>query len=133
MLKFHRSRSSGLPYWCLFKTNKSNLLHSHSICLEWIEETSLFQIQPVHLWTASEDKNASIGDTSGQRERNNSDLHTLSPGTHKVEVAGGVVVGNVSSKLGNAGLVVVSVLGVELHVAVAEQKYQLHSKEEVSG
>lgn len=60
-------------------------------------------------------------------------LHILSPGTHKVEVTGGVVVGNVSSKLWYAGLVVVSVLGVELHVAVAQQKHQLRSEEETGG
>lgn len=40
------------------------------------------------------------------------------------------MVGHVSSKFRNAGLVVVSVLRVELHVAVAEQKHQLHSKAE---
>lgn len=62
-----------------------------------------------------------------------SDLHSLSPGTHKVEVTGGVVVGNVSSKLRNAGLVVASVLGVELHVAVAQQKHQLRSEGETDG
>lgn len=71
--------------------------------------------------------------TSGQGDRDDSNLRTLSPGTYKVEVAGGVVVGNVSSKLRNAGLVVVSVLGVELNIAVAEQKHQLHNKEEADG
>lgn len=63
----------------------------------------------------------------------NSDLHSFSPGTHKVEVTGGVVVGNVPSKLRNAGLVVAPVLGVELHVAVAQQKHQLRSEGETDG
>lgn len=78
-------------------------------------------------------KNIHTSDTSGQHDRDISNLHILSPGTHKVEVTGGVVVGNVPSKLRNAGLVVVPVLGVELHVAVAEQKNQLHDEEEEDG
>lgn len=80
-----------------------------------------------------QDENNHTSDTLVQRDRDISNLRMLSPGTHKVEVAGGVVVGNVSSKLRNAGLVVVSVLGVELNVAVAEQKHQLHSKDEADG
>lgn len=108
-------------------------MYSHSISLQGIEEASLFQVQPVHLRTASEDANIHTGDTSGQHDTDVSDSCIRSPGAHKVEVAGGVVVGNVSSKLRYAGLVVVSVLRVELHVAVAEQKHQLHSKEEADG
>lgn len=43
---------------------------------------------------------------------------SISPCPHKVEVTGGIVVRKVPSKLWNARLVVVTVLGVELHIAV---------------
>lgn len=48
---------------------------------------------------------------------------TLSPCPHKIEVTGGVVVRKVPSKLGDTSLVVVSVLRVELDVAVTVQKH----------
>lgn len=51
---------------------------------------------------------------------------TFSPCPNKKEVTRGVVVGKASSKLWNPCFVVVSVLGVELDVAVAVQKHQLH-------
>lgn len=49
-----------------------------------------------------------------------------SPRPHKIEVTGGVVVREVPSELWDTRLVVVSVLGVELYIAVAVQKHQLH-------
>lgn len=52
----------------------------------------------------------------------------LSPCPHKIEVTRGVVVRKVSSKLRNPCFVVMSVLGVELYVAVAVQKHQLHTQ-----
>lgn len=114
-----------------------NLLYSHSVCLQRVEETSLLQIQPVHLRTADHNKHIRrVGHIAAARRKTKRDTVTisgsniLSPRPHKVEVTRGVVVGEVSSKLWNTGLVVVSVLGVELYVAVAQQKHQLHSSEE---
>lgn len=101
----------------------------------------MLQIQPVHLRTTDENTFSGWGTFQlhvgklkvAERDGGRftiSGSNILSPRPHKVEVTGGVVVGEVSSKLWNTGLVVVSVLGVELYVAVAQQKHQLHSQEE---
>ena len=48
------------------------------------------------------------------------------PGTDKKKVTRGIVIGKVPSELGNASLVVVSMLGMELHVAVQVQHHHLY-------
>lgn len=104
--------------------------HTASVCNELRKRPcSRFSLYTSELQVRTKE-NIHTSDTSGQHNRQIFNLCILSPGTHKVEVTGGVVVGNVPSKLRDAGLVVVSVLGVELHVAVAEQKHQLCSKDE---
>lgn len=57
----------------------------------------------------------------------------ISPCPHKIDVTGGVVVRKVPSKLWNTCLVVVSVLWVELYVAVTVQKHQLqrHTEKQI--
>lgn len=51
----------------------------------------------------------------------------VSPCPHKIQVTGGGVIWKVPSKFWYSCLVIVSLLGVELYVAVTVQKHQLHS------
>lgn len=113
------------------------LWYLHSIRLQWVEETSLFQIQPDNFWAKNENRNVHQLPSSlfqwHADDRQCGNIYysnTFSPRPHKIKVTGGGVVWKVSSELWNACLVVVAVLGMELHVAVAVQKHQLHDQGE---
>lgn len=130
------SAEPGVSHHWLTAVHKQSwpLLYSHSICLKGVEEAPLFQIQPEHLrtekgkgWALSPD----MGRTNMKACQNNK-VPSNSRRAYKIEVTGGVVVRKVPPKLGNARLVVVSVLGVELHIAVSVQKHQLWHKGNVN-
>lgn len=47
------------------------------------------------------------------------------PGSYKEQITGWVVVREISAKLGDACLVIVTVLGMKLHVTIDMQEHQL--------